>query len=209
MKLQQFLKSSIRLSLALIVSNGFDIWSRDIFQAFLQSDEPLRRTVYVRPPKGEIVLQRIGAPPGTILRAIKAQYGLGDSPGYWWPTFQDWHTEDLDMQSSVLDPCLFYKVVGSMLEGILVTQGDDTLGGGASEFSALEEEKSRRFECKVRTNSLPIQFNGFCIDEHESGGHILHQNDYCTSLKCGVQRRQHNVEKIRFRSCTGLLCRNR
>ncbi len=44
------LKSSVRLAVALIASKSFQIWSRDISQAFLQSEDPLRRTVYVRPP---------------------------------------------------------------------------------------------------------------------------------------------------------------
>jgi len=75
------LKSSIRLTLSLIAAYDFTIWSRDITLAFLQSKDALKRTVYVRPPKGENVLAHIGAPPGSILKAIKPQYGLAESPG--------------------------------------------------------------------------------------------------------------------------------
>ncbi len=85
------LKSSIRFAIALIVSHGFNIWSRDISQAFLQSEDPLRRTVYVRPPKGENILERIGADTCSLLHAIKPQYGLSYGPGYWWQTFRRWH----------------------------------------------------------------------------------------------------------------------
>ncbi len=176
------LKSSIRLAIALIAGKGFQIWSRDISQAFLQSEDPLRRTVYIRPPKGEHILERIGAEPGSLLHAIKPQYGLSDAPGYWWQTFRRWHVEDLGMKPSLLDPCLFYKLNDTELQGIQVTQVDDTLGGGTVEFGKLEEEKSK-FECKPRTTTLPFLFNGLWIDKHHSGGYIIHENDYCSSSK--------------------------
>ena len=32
--------------------------------------------------KGEDILQHIGAPPGSILKEAKPQYGLAESPGY-------------------------------------------------------------------------------------------------------------------------------
>ncbi len=105
------LKSSIRLTIALIVPHGFKIWSRDISQAFLQSTDPtdpLRRTVYVRPSREENVLERIGAEQWSLLYAIKPRYGLSDAPGYWWqiPSLE---REDLEMKPSVLDPCLLYN----------------------------------------------------------------------------------------------------
>lgn len=43
----------------------------------------------MRPPKGENVLEKIGARKGSILNAIKPQYSLAKSPGYWWQTFRD------------------------------------------------------------------------------------------------------------------------
>ncbi len=47
------LKYSVRLTVALVASKSFPTWSVDISQAILQSEDPLRRTVYVQPPKGE------------------------------------------------------------------------------------------------------------------------------------------------------------
>ncbi len=38
------IKYSIRLAVAIIAGTGYQIWSRDISQAFLQSEDPLRRT---------------------------------------------------------------------------------------------------------------------------------------------------------------------
>eukprot|EP00171_Calliarthron_tuberculosum_P000888 IDg888t1 len=179
------LKSSIRLSATIIASYKFKYkWSRDITQAFAQSDTPLQRKVYVRPPKGEkLLLERIGVPSGSLLHAVKPGYGLPESPGYWWQTFKKWHEDDLGMKPTSLDPCLFYKVVNSVLEGVEVTQVDDTFGGGKESFSKLEEMKSSRFECHPRSEKLPIKFNGFWIDKHESGGFIMHQKDFATKIE--------------------------
>ncbi len=79
------------------------------------------------------------------------------------------HVEDLGMDTE--------------LQGIQVTQVDDTLGGGTVEFGKLEGEKSNKFECQPRKTTLPFLFNGLWIDKHHSGGYIIHQNDYCSSLQ--------------------------
>lgn len=176
------LRSSIRMIVALAASFGFKLWSRDISQAFIQSDEPLHRTVFVRPPKGENVLEQIGAPPNSILKAIKPQYGLPESPGYWWQTFRRWHEIDLKMKSSALDPCLFYKHIDGKLEGIQVTQVDDTVGTGTERFSKLEIEKSSKFECKPRTESFPMKFNGMIL-EKSGNGYVINQHEYCTKME--------------------------
>ncbi len=76
------LKSSIRPVIDLIVSCGFNIRGRDISPASLQSEDPLRRTVYVGPPKGENVLERIGPESGSLSHAIKSQYGHSNAPGH-------------------------------------------------------------------------------------------------------------------------------
>ncbi len=47
----------------------------------------------------------------------------------------------------------------------------------------LKKENTKKFECKPRTTTFPFLFNGFWVDKHDSGGYILHQNDYCSGLK--------------------------
>ena len=104
------LERSIRLLLELISSCKFLLWSRDITLAFLQSKDKLKRNVHVRPPKYENVLEQIGAPLASVLKALKPQYGLAESLGYWWQTFREWHVTGLDMKVTAIDPCLFYKI---------------------------------------------------------------------------------------------------
>ena len=103
------LKSSMRIIIALGLAHSFEIWCRDVSQAFVQSRDALPRRVYIRAPKNDNVLQRIGAPLNSLLHAIKPLYGLAESSGYWWATFREFHVKKLKMSSSVLDPCLFFK----------------------------------------------------------------------------------------------------
>ena len=68
------------------------------------------------------------------------------------------------MVCSSLDPCFFYKVADKQLQGIQVTLVDDSLGGGTEEFSKLELEKSKKFECKLRDENMPIKFNEMWLE---------------------------------------------
>ena len=161
---------------------SFSLWSRYITLAFLQSKEKLKREVYVRPPKGENVLSQIGAPDGSVLKAVKPQYSLVESPGYWWQNFREWHVTGLKMKPINLDHCFFYKFGPCGLDGVQLTQVDDTCGGGSSDFSALESEKGAIFNCKTRSSSLPIKFNGIWIDSADESVFKVHQNDYAKRL---------------------------
>ena len=199
------LKSSVRLVLTLIASHSFTVWSRDITLAFIQSKENLKRDVYVRPPKGENILSKIGAPPGSILKAIKPQYGLAESPGYWWQTFRDWHVTDLKMGVTALDPCFFFKHGPQGLEGIQITQVDDTCGGGNNDFSILESKQAQKFNSKPRTSEMPIKFNGSWIDKLDNNNFIIHQKDYGRSIfEMQISSPQTREQKFQnFRSLRG------
>ena len=103
------MKSYIRLALTLAAFENIVLWSRDITLAFLQSKDELKREVHIRTPKGENILQRIGAPKSSILKAVKPQYGLVEYPGYRSPAFKYRHVSGLGMRFSILHPRLFYK----------------------------------------------------------------------------------------------------
>ncbi len=68
------------------------------------------------------------------LHALKPIYGLSESPGYWWQTFQHYHIDDSGMTQSTLDPCLFFKKEDENCVVIIATLVDDTLGGGNLNF---------------------------------------------------------------------------
>ena len=147
-------ENSVRTTLTAVSSFNFELFARDISLDFLQSKDKLKRDVCARTPKGSNILENFGAPAGSILKSIKPQYFLAESPSYWWQTFRDWHVNDLGMLSTNLDPCFFFKKHSSVLQGIQVVQVDDTCGNGTAEFAALEANKSKQFSCKPREKSF-------------------------------------------------------
>lgn len=174
------LRSSTRIILSLASTMGFGLWSRDVKQAFIQSEENLHRELYVKPPKRPDLLGMIHQPEG-LLHAVKTLYGLAESPGYWWQTFKRYHVMDLGMTQTILDPCLFFKKKESELTGITGTLVDDTLGAGSDEFAAEEEQKSSKYDVKSRDETLPIVFGGSTI-MRTSNGYVLTQEEYSEKL---------------------------
>ena len=76
------LRSSVRMILTISQSFKFSIWSRDVKQAFIQSKDPLGRSLYIKPPKKPDILKLLGKAPNSYLHALKPIYGLSESPGY-------------------------------------------------------------------------------------------------------------------------------
>ncbi len=67
---------SVRLLVAMAAIMGFDIWTEDISQAFLQSASELLRDVYLKPNR------QLKVPAGYVLKLLRPFYGLADSGDY-------------------------------------------------------------------------------------------------------------------------------
>ncbi len=162
------LRSSRRIILSISQSLGFHIWSRDVKQAFIQFDFPLKGQLYVKPPKVPNLLKMVNQPSDGYLHALTPIYGLSESPGYWWLTFKRYHIEDLEMDQSTFDPCLFYRKIWKALIGLVGTLVDDTLAAGNHEFSRIENEKCKAFDLEPRDQELPLKFYGINITKQNS-----------------------------------------
>ena len=69
--------STVRMALSLAASFGWSVWTYDVTQAYLQSDVPFSRDVYLKPPP------HLDVPAGTIFKLNKAIYGLSDAGDDW------------------------------------------------------------------------------------------------------------------------------
>jgi Reverse transcriptase (RNA-dependent DNA polymerase) len=156
---------SPRLLCAIAASKGFKVWTLDVTQAFLQSDEPLMRDVYVVPPK------EMNLPAEEIWRIQKPIYGIAESPKLWRDTCDKHHTEKsgLSMVASLTDPCLYVRrSANGEVFGATALQVDDTLSTGCENFQVLEKERSTRFRgspADVLTAKSPIKFIGSVLEE--------------------------------------------
>jgi Reverse transcriptase (RNA-dependent DNA polymerase) len=97
---------SIRTLISLSVVNVWPIWSRDIRQAFLQSESLLSRTVYMRPQR-----QLQASYKGQLMRLKKPLYGIVEAPSYWYDTYiPAFKAPPTSMAQSFLDECLLFTV---------------------------------------------------------------------------------------------------
>lgn len=148
----------VLLSLA-ASSTNMDLCTRDVTQAYVQSDKRLERPVFIKPPP------EMGLSPDTVLRVVRPLYGIPESGLHWYLTYLEYHTEQLGMRRTTVDPCVFVRRDGGELSGLIALQVDDSLTVGTKEFLEEEKEAARQFKTKERTtiNNKPTTFNGVRI----------------------------------------------
>lgn len=117
--------SSIRMLWALASILGFDIWTTDIRQAYLQSLRPLLRDVFVQPPSDVIELR-----PDELLKLLMPLYGVSEAGGYWATTFTSFHLHRMRTKQANGDFALFFRQVCDKLTGISASFVDDLFEAG-------------------------------------------------------------------------------
>jgi Reverse transcriptase (RNA-dependent DNA polymerase) len=91
---------STRLILAVAAILGFDVWSTDVNQAYLQSACRLKRELFIQPR--ELVLGK-----NEFLQLLLPLYGLAESGDYWGETLTYHHVLELQFEQSPIDLALF------------------------------------------------------------------------------------------------------
>lgn len=124
--------------LALASILGFDVWSTDIRQAYLQSMTPLLRDVYVQPPSGVIELG-----PDELLKLLKPLYGLSDAGDYRVTKLTAFHLHSLRMTQATGDFALFFRNVCDKIVGLSATFVDDLLEAGDPSYRKVMEAAIR------------------------------------------------------------------
>jgi hypothetical protein len=80
----------------LTLTLGFNIWTIDVNQAYLQAAVDLQRKIFT---KTDVL--NLGE--DELLQVIKPLYGLSDSGDYWAETLSAHHMEDLRMTQATAD----------------------------------------------------------------------------------------------------------
>lgn len=168
--------SSIRLLLALAAMHGFDVWTSDVRQAYLQSAVPLMRDIYIRDTVPEFELS-----PDQCLQLLKPLYGLCDSGDLWFKTLDDHHRNDLDMSPMRSDPALYAKMVEGMLKGLSGTYVDDMMRAGDQKFRKLARVTSEKFEM-AEDETPPCTFTGFRLSKGADSKLEMNQDAYVSNL---------------------------
>tara|TARA_R110002050_G_scaffold258929_1_gene398274 strand:+ start:1294 stop:4371 length:3078 start_codon:yes stop_codon:yes gene_type:complete len=105
--------STRRLIFCLAATQGMITYQADVETAFLQSY--LDRLIYLQPPPG------MDLPTGTVLRLMKAIYGLRQSPLLWYLTAMSFF-ESIGFTKCTSDVCLLYfeNSLGSIIVSVYV-----------------------------------------------------------------------------------------
>ena len=126
-------QSSVRVLVSVASIQKMRLWSQDVNQAYLQAEEPLQRTIFLRPPK------EMKLPPEKLLLLKKPLYGLSDSGDYWRHTYDGHVKTDLGMTPTIGDPALYALHQLDSLRGLMALLVDDSIGAGDKDF--CEESK--------------------------------------------------------------------
>ncbi|KAL6481141.1 hypothetical protein MHYP_G00092210 [Metynnis hypsauchen] len=165
---------SLRLLLAVICQNLWQVHSMDIKSAFLQGVE-LSRDIYIRPPPE-------AASENVIWKLKKCVYGLADASLYWYNKVKAIILSTGGKMSQV-DPAVFYWLDKEYkVTGVLACHVDDFLWAGSQDFA---------------TNVIPLLKSAFHVgrEEHEQfcyvgmnfatvdGVVLVHQHSYIDNLQ--------------------------
>jgi Reverse transcriptase (RNA-dependent DNA polymerase) len=167
-------QQSIRIILALASIFGFDLWSSDVNQAYLQSASRLQREIFTRPDE-------LNLGPNELLQLVLPLYGLTEGGDYWGETLADHHSNDLGMRKTKGEFSMFFKHVASRLVGLSSSYVDDLVRAGNLEFKEKSNEATHsRFNVKPRIENN-FTFTGIEVasdDQHRS----LSQTGYIARL---------------------------
>lgn len=160
----QQMSQRLILSLAACMQQ-YDLYLRDISQAYIQSTTHLNREFFVRP------LQELELQSDSILKIIKPLYGVPKAGNYSFNTYHRHQLEKLSMTQSTYDPYLLYADNDSSGFEVVGLQTDDILFLADKTFAIKEEKQLHEAKLlakeREKLGNASIKFNGGCI-KHES-----------------------------------------
>lgn len=169
--------SSTRLLLSLSEMLDFKVWTTDVRQAYLQSDEPLGRQVFILEVPDEFNLK-----PTQCLQLLKPLYGLSESGDLWHATLDRHHRNDLQMRPLASDTALFVDENEGRLDGLSALYVDDLLRAGTNCFRKKCEATNTKFETTENAR-VPFEFTGFTVERLQDGKLAVSQNRYLRKLE--------------------------
>ena len=166
-------REGVRLVLAAIASQSWNIQSLDISTAFLQS-KPISRNVYLKPPKE--------AKTNKLWHLNKAVYGLHDANREWFLKISQVLTEQ-GCKASKFDHGLFRWYYEETLSGIIALHVDDLLYGGRLEFiNEIIQSIKDNLTVGSEDNDA-FKYLGVELTQEESKEIIISQSRYGDTIK--------------------------
>lgn len=169
------MRYALRILISVAVMYDLELYSRDVKQAYLQSETPMQRDIYIYPPRGQRKDEE-----KYLYLLQKPLYGITESGSYWVDTYMSFFENDLQMEHFLLDPCFMYKRKCKTLEGMVGMIVDDTIGAGTKSFIQAEDQKCRRFSMNPKKR-IDFDFSGMHIKQGKTIA-TLDQKHYASSI---------------------------
>ena len=133
----------------------------DVKLAYLQSEKPLIRKIFITNPAPKFDLS-----PQACLELLKPIYGLVDSRDQWNQTLDDHIQINLEMTCTIIDPLLYCNFENNHIIGINSSYVDDLLRTGTNECTAQADATLERFGTTLN-DQPPFIFAGTHITEKQ------------------------------------------
>lgn len=170
-----------------------EFWTRDVEQAYFQS-QPLNRDVYTEPPP-EAKLSR-----NYVLKVILPHQGLTESGTCWFDTYYPVFLNDMGMNSAPFDPCFLYLVKNNQLVGITGLATDDSANTGNRIYVQAEEKATAKFKTR-KEQGKNLRLLGFFIN---CAGNTISMDQH-THIERLQTINQNDPSPEKFRSVRGQL----
>ena len=168
--------SSVRVWMALATIMGFDIWSSDVTQAYLQAGAKLQRKVFTRP-------NILNLAQNELLQVILPLYGLTDSGDYWHETITKFHLNELRMKQLAGDFSFFFRKAANRLISMSGAYVDDILQASLpSDKPKLQKLMQENFDIRLN-GQKDFTFTGIQCSTSDSLLRTMTQRDYIGRLK--------------------------
>ncbi|KAA8498413.1 Transposon Ty1-OR Gag-Pol polyprotein [Porphyridium purpureum] len=187
-------KYSLRLLISVARIRNNTVEYRDYAQAYLQSDFPLARAVYLRlKPEVRQLLSTLTDLPDypEYVHVVRPLYGLTESGTYWYATLRKAFERE-GFKVAALDACVMY-LHGHGAVGILV---DDTILVGDDFARRAESRVSARYDNKG-LSAPPFSFNGFRVLRHGDNYTLDHHKYVRDNLSTRVVRDYKEFQQVR------------
>lgn len=161
--------ASIRMLFAYAATNGMHLSQFDVKTAFLYGD--LDEEVFMEQPEG------FSEENGKVCRLKRSLYGLKQSPRQWNKKFTQF-LQDMDLQTSQNDGCIFYRNDRTLIVAIYV---DDGLILASNENDIVEVMTALEDRFEVHSVKATT-FLGFQIEQKGPNEILLHQDSYINTI---------------------------
>ena len=174
------LKESLRMVVALAISNQWKIKSLDIKSAFLQGQD-IKRDLYLMPPPE--------AATKNVWKLKKTIYGLNDASRKWYLKVKE-TLEEFGMTMNKYDEALFFWQLEGVLEGLATIHVDDFFTCGTQNFENNIVDSIRKTFAVSKEENQSFSYIG--IEMMQSVSRIslsqkkyIQEIDFMTIEKCG------------------------